>query len=437
MTQARQVVFILLAGAATLFSAGAQAQGTVGLEEVYRSALSQNYGLRSQQFTYKAEEEAVREAWAGVLPQVDATASYGTSEYTRDFDLQSSITDRDEHTRYDVSLDQVVYSKKTFEAIRRAYAGEKLAGAELKGRELEIGYAAVEAYLKVKSLEAEIAIIEEEQQSHQRRLSQLESMRERGFATRADTLDAQARIDEVIAELTGLQSDYRAAIKNLEAVSGLSLVNTELEPVNAEAWQKTPAVLQGPWQDLAVKNSAMLDQAEAEVEFADKTRDMESAGHWPELFVSARYTNNDTFATNLREETRVELQLRVPLYQGGAVSSRTRQAENRLEAARYEMRDTRNQVQVEVARITEDLQGSYSRIQALKAAEESANAALDAAEKGFIGGVRSLTDLLDSRNRLADIRRSITQEIFSNLVLQHELRQVAGTLSQSNLMTVD
>lgn len=434
MRQASRLMTFVLTGVTGLWSAAISAQESVNLADVYRSALEQNYGLRAQQHTYSAEKEGVREAWAGVLPQIDASASYGSTEYTRDFDRQSSITDREQHTRYDISLNQVVYSQQAFDSIGRANAGETLAGRELDGRRLDIGFAAIEAFLTAQSLVAEMAIVEDELASHERRLSQLESMRERGFASRADSLDAKARIDQVVAELQGLQSDFRAAVKKLEAVSGLSLSDKTLAPVRTDVWQRTPALLDSPWQEIAQKNSPLVQTASAGVVVADKTRDVEFAGHWPELYFNARYTNNDTFATNLREETRVELQLRVPLYQGGATASRTRQATDRLEAAKFELKDTRNKVQVEVARITEGLQGSYSRINALKTAERSANAALDAAEKGFIGGVRSLSELLDSRNRVSDIQRELTRETFSNLALQHELKRVAGTLSGADFV---
>lgn len=196
-------------------------------------------------------------------------------------------------------------------------------------------------------------------------------------------------------------------------------------------------LLQQDWEAVAAKNAAQMRRAKGELGYAEASREAARAAHWPELFLSARYTENDTFATNLRQETRVELQLRVPLYKGGGTSARVRQATARMYAADYAVRDTLNEVQVEVSRITEELQGSYSRIQALRTAENSAQAALEAAEQGFQGGVRSLNDLLDSRNRLSGIRRDITREVFSNATLQFELRQVAGTLALGDMIAVN
>jgi len=407
----------------------------LSLVAAYESALQRNFELKSQRYSYRAEEEGVREAWGEVLPQIEATASYGTSEYTRDFDLQSSVTDRDQHTRYDVSLNQVIYSERAFEAISRAKAAEELAEEQLETLGIEIGYTAVEAFLRARSIDAEKRIVEQEQSSHEQRLEQIGQMRQRGFASKADYLDARARLDETRAELAGLKHDYRAAVKNLEAVIGISLQGRELEPLSLELWKRTPSLLKTDWKAVAAEKAGAIRRARKELELAGATREMESGAHWPELYLSARYTNNDTFATSLREEARVELQLRVPLYKGGSTSARVRRAKQEQYAAKYMLRDAENQVGVEVSRITEELQGSYSRIKSLETAEQSAEAALKAAEEGFRGGVRSLNDVLDNRTRLSDIRRNLITEVYNNHILQFELYHVSGTLNEQEVRT--
>jgi len=408
----------------------------LSLTAAYESALQRNFELQSQQYSYRAKKAGVREAWGGVLPQVDATASYGTSEYTRDFDLQRSVTGRDEHTRYDVSLNQVIYSERAFEAISRAKASKQLAEEQLDTLSIKIGYTAIEAFLRARSIGAEKRIVENEQSSHEQRLEQIEQMRQRGFASKADYLDARARLDETRAELAGLKHDYQAALKKLEAVIGISLQGRELKPLGLDLWKRTPSLLKTEWKTVAAENAGAIRRARKELELARATREKESGAHWPELYLSASYSNNDTFATSLREEARVELQLRVPLYKGGSTSARVRRAKQEQYAAKYMLRDAENQVGVEVSRITEELQGSYSRIKSLETAEQSAEAALKAAEEGFRGGVRSLNDVLDSRTRLSDIRRNLVTEVYTNHILQFELYYVSGTLSEQEVRSV-
>lgn len=413
-----------------------QPQPLLTVAEAYQSALERNYALQSQEFIYRAEKEGVREAWGALLPQVEATAGYGVSEYTRDFDLQSSISDTDNHSRYDLSVNQVVYSRRTFKNLDRAKAMESLAADELHAYRLNIGYLVVEAFVQAAQLYAEALIIEKEVENHEKRLQQLDSMRERGFASRADSLDAQARIDEVRAEYTGLQSSYRAALKHLEAVTGLELDERQLSNIPSHAWQATPTLIERDWVPLALANSGDVQTARGELNVAEATHELERGAFWPELYLSARYTNNDTYATNLREETRVELQVRLPLFKGGSNMARARQAKERIHAGRYQLQDTENLVRVEIATVSEELRGSYSRIHSLRAAQESASAALQASERGFVGGVRSLNELLDSRNRLSRVERSLVEELHTNLLLQFKLRQTAGTLSAADISSV-
>lgn len=413
--------------------AGAEEPAPLTVQEAYSSALQRNYGLRSQEFLYRAEQQGVREAWGALWPQVEASAGYGVSEYTRDFDLQSSVTDTDSHTRYDIAVTQVLYSRRTFENVDRARAAQELSAEELEEFRQNIGYLAVEAYLEAARLKAESQVVEQEIASHERRFQQLESMRERGFASRADSLEAQATIDEVQAELSVLQSNYRAALKHLEAVTGLDLAQRELLNAPVNAWQGTPSLLGRDWTALALAHAGALQRAQGELRVAEATHAMEKGAYWPELYLSARHSNNDTFATNLREETRLEVQLRLPLFTGGSTTARVRQAKERIHSGRYMVMDTENAVRVEVARLTEELSGSYSRIQSLRVAQKSGAAALEAAERGFIGGVRSLADVLDSRNRVSRVERSLVAEVHDNLILQFQLRQISGTLSAADI----
>lgn len=412
---------------------GQVAATPLSIKEAWSSALEENRSLQSRQFIYLAEKEGIREAWGQLLPQIQATAGYGWSDYVRDFDRQGSVSDTETHDRYDISMDQVIYSRRILKNIDRAKAAETLAGDELKEFSLNIGYLAIEAYLEAAQLKAESEIVEKDIANHEKRLDQLLNMQQRGFASRADTLEAQATIDQTRAELSAIQSRYRAALKHLESVTGLSLQQRELIRAPAQNWRDTPALIQRNWVERALANSNAIKRAHSELGLAEASHKMEQGSRWPELFLSVRYNENDTFATNLREETRVELQLRLPLYTGGSTSARVRGAKQRMYAGRYDVMDTENAVRVEVSRITEELSGSYSRIGALQTAQESSTAALEVAERGFSGGVRSLNELLDSRSRLSQVERDLSNEIHNNLILQFQLRQVAGTLTTADI----
>lgn len=414
-------------------SAQQSSVAVIDLKQAYRSALQNNFSLKSQQAAYKGEEEGVTEAWGGVRPQLDATASYGESRFTRDFGVDQSITDTDEHTSYNVNLSQVVFSQRAFSEVSWAKASAGRSAVQLSGYELEIGFSAIESYLKNLSLAREIQVVEEEEASHARRMNQVQGLQQRGFATRADVLEARATLDQAGAALVGLRTQYQVARQNLSAVTGLPLAGTNLAPVDETLWKSTPSIVEKDWVSIALKNSRDLAVARAEIELAEASRSRARASHYPEIYLNARYSENDTFATNLREETRVEVQLKLPIYKGGSVSARSRQAAYRKEAAILDLQYRERAVRVEVTRLVEGLKGSYDQIVALGAARDSAIASLQAAERGFEAGVRGLTGVLDARGRLSSTERERLSAVYDNLKMQSELKRVAGVLEESLL----
>lgn len=409
-------------------------QELLGMVEAWQSALVNNQGLQSKEFLLRAEREGVREAWSALLPQIDAMASYGWSEHKRDYGRQmGKRTETDNPSRYDVGLNQVIYSREASRGITRARAAESLTEAELDAFRLHIGYLAIESYLDASRVRAEAKVVAGEVTNEERRLEQLESMRKHGFASKADTLEAQARLDETRAEQIALDSEYRAALMHLQAVTGIEMAGRDLRAVPVDAWRSTLLLLERDWVATALESSGELSRARSELKLAKESVKYAQSSHWPTLHLSARYNKNDTFSTNVLEETRVEMQLRVPLYKGGGTSARVRQAREKMHAGQYQVQDTENNVRVEVSRLSEELRGSYGRIRALQAADESAKAALDVAEQGFVGGVRSLNELLDSRTRLSRVQRSLVGEIHRNLAMQFRLRQLSGKLSQADV----
>lgn len=403
----------------------------MSLVEAYQSALARNLQLRSEQAYTDAERESVTEAWSTVKPQVDLVGGYGITRYKRESAFGPTIEDSDRNRRIDLSISQVIYSRQAFKGISRARAAEGRALADLESTRGDISLRVVEAYLDVVKLQRQIDVVNSERESHQRRLDQITGLLERGFATKAEKLEAQARIDEISARLIQFQNDHRVALQMLSQVTGQPV--EAAVAVNESVWQATPALLEAPWVKLALANAPNIGIAQSELALAEVTEEYETAGHYPELSLRARYTDNDTFATDLTEEARVELQLSIPIYKGGRTSARARGAAYRVTGAELKLEGERENVLTQVNRLQAVLQGSYSNIKALKTALSSNRASEEAAEEGFSAGIRNLNDLLDIRTRRSRIEQDLIEAIYANLLRQAELQYLGGELTAEDL----
>lgn len=399
--------------------------------DAYDSALVNNPELSSEEYYARAESAGVDEAWAAVKPQLDFSVGYGVTNYTQEYSFRSSEKGKDEHQRVDLTLSQILYSQQAFEGISRAARSEEKALTALQSKVSNVSLQLIAAYLDVVKYQRIIDVVRNELDSHQRRLTQVNEMLARGFSTRAQMLEAQARVDEISARLVRSENDHRVALQQLSQLTGAPVES--VQPVAERLWQATPDLLARPWAEMAVDSAPDVQVAEAELELAESNRRYETAGHYPELFIKGRYTDNDTFATSLVEEARIEVQLSVPIYKGGSTSARSRAAGYRVQGAEYALQNERKAIVTDVDRTMSELNASYSNVRALTVALNSNKASEQAADEGFRAGVRNLTELLDIRKRRSAIEQQLIEAIYLNLSRQYKLRYLAGQLDREDL----
>jgi outer membrane protein len=419
--------------AVTLLSVAmsAQAEPALTIQEAWDSTLENNLQLRGEYSYVRGEDARVDEAWAAVKPQVDFTAGYGRTWYKREVGLSNLEEGQDNPTRLDVGVSQVIYSRSAFKGIDRAERSVDKEQARLNATREQVGAESLAMYLEVNRLQRLVVVVDDELAGHEQRANQAEEMLDRGFTTKAEALEARSRVDEVRAQLVKLENQHRTALQKLQQLVGRPV--TRVTDVNEDLWRQTPVFLKADWQTLALGNAPRIQVAEAESRLAAAAYKVAAAGHYPELSLNARYTDNDSFATSLLEERKVELRLSVPIYKGGSTSARSRAARYREEGAEWLLASEREATTVEVQRLIAELNGSYNNIGALEQALRSARASEEAANEGFVAGVRNLVGLLDVRKRRSGIEQELIGAVYDNLSLRLQLLSLSGELSQGRL----
>ena len=135
--------------------------------------------------------------------------------------------------------------------------------------------------------------------------------------------------------------------------------------------------------------------------------------------------------------TTYSLQFTLPIYSGGATTSRVRQAEYRHRAARERLERTAR----ETERATRDsylgVMSEMSRVQALQQAVASARVALQATEAGYEVGTRTTVDVLDARRRLLDAETNYARSRYDYLINVLRLKLAAGVLEPTEVASVN
>ena len=174
----------------------------------------------------------------------------------------------------------------------------------------------------------------------------------------------------------------------------------------------------------------------------DEIRRVE-AGHLPTLDLVGSHTRADNIGSSSAGSgvetwtTTLSLQLNVPIYEGGAVLSRTRESRHLYEQSVADMETVRRSTQRQAHDAFLGVKSGISRVKALKQALASTESALAAVQAGFEVGTRTSVDVLDAQSDLFEARRNYASARYAYILDILSLKQAAGTLSEEDLMQVN
>ena len=184
------------------------------------------------------------------------------------------------------------------------------------------------------------------------------------------------------------------------------------------------------WTERAEGASPELQALRAQLEAARQEIEKAEAGHKPTLDAVAQWSrsSSDTVTSlNQRYDNKViGLQLTVPLYAGGYVSSTVRQAVAQAERAREALEAARRDLGVRVHREFKGVTEGVLRVRALQQAVMSAEQSVISNRKSFEGGSRTMLDVLNAEQQKTLAQRDLAQARYVYLVSRMRLQALAG-----------
>lgn len=131
------------------------------------------------------------------------------------------------------------------------------------------------------------------------------------------------------------------------------------------------------------------------------------------------------------------LQFSLPIYAGGSVTSRSREAGHRLDQAMQNEEEQRRLVKRQTREAYNSVMSGISRVKALKQAVVSNEKALESTEAGYEVGTRTTVDVLNVRRGLFSARRNYARSRYDYIVDILKLKQAAGTVSVDDLNRIN
>ncbi|MDR3221382.1 MAG: TolC family outer membrane protein [Candidatus Accumulibacter sp.] len=412
------------------------------LLQVYREALANDAGYAAARATVEAEREKLPQGLAGLLPTVSATAGSVWNDNRYHNDSQPSWQ-RDYNTHsYNISLTQPLFRWQNVVQYGQAKWQVAQAEAVFAQASQELVLRVAQAYLDVLYAQENLAAVRASKEAIALQLAQAKKNFEVGTTTITDTHEAQSRFDLATAQELAGENDLEVKRYALRVIVGKESGELKRLRADVELLPPQPTSME-KWAEAAENDSFQVQARQAALEVAQGEVERARAGHYPTLDVVANYGQSDTTSStsgssSLRTDARnIGLQLSIPIYEGGATGSRTREAIAKRGAAQSLLENARRAAVLDARQSFLGVVNGLAQVRALKAALVSGISALEANRLGYEVGVRINIDVLNAEQQVYVTRRDLAKARFDTLLAQLELKAAVGTLSEADLERIN
>ena len=149
------------------------------------------------------------------------------------------------------------------------------------------------------------------------------------------------------------------------------------------------------------------------------------------------YNSGGRFGANKNKADNIGLQLSVPLYSGGMVNSRTRQAAHQLDQELEKLVQAQRASQKNTRQSYLGVISGISQVEAFKQAVVSSETALQAVQAGFEVGTRTAVDVVTAESNLSQNKKDYARSRYDYLINTLKLKQAAGILSEDDIANVN
>ena len=425
--------------------AAAQPAAAAGLIQVFRDARAFDAQFAAARYALQAGLEKLPQGRSLILPTVSLSGNATNTRLDstpRDAALSFPFVRDVRAYGYNLAFSQPIYrAQNTLQygqaefQVRQAEALYGQAGQDLVVR-------VAQAYFDVLAAQDTLALVRAQKIAIGEQLAQAKRNFEVGTATITDTHEAQARFDLASAQEISAQNDLENKLRALQQLTGKSYDNLAGLRSDVKLSPPNPNSIQA-WAELAEKQGYPVQIQEAVTEIARLEARRNSAAHLPTLDLVANYgytsqtgSTLTTVGSNFNLGT-ISLQIAVPLYAGGALNSREREAAANFERSKQDLENARRTNALASQQTFLGVINGIAQVGALEQALVSSQSALDSNKLGYEVGVRINIDVLNAQQQLFSTRRDLALARYNTITSHLRLKAAAGSLREEDLEEVN
>ena len=405
----------------------------LSLNDAVETALKNNATVVTAEETRRIYKERVKEYWGTVYPQLTAGAQYTRNIESPSFFIGGTAYKTGLNNAYTagLNLSQVIWAGgKVSTGIKMARLYSDASDEQLKTAQKTISKTVKQIYYAVLLAKSMTGIQKESLDLARQHLATIDAEYKQGIASDLAVLRQKVEVSNTEPALTQAQNLYEEGLIDLKNLLGVD-PETEISLSDNLDCQSGPGNITELYKQ-ALMNRPEYRNQKYQLDLYNEMIKIERAGHFPYLsaFASRQFQGQSDSGfpgQGLQSwSTTAGLNLSLPLFSGGSVSSRTRQAKLQAEIARIDLNELERGIKIEVKKAWLSTAEASERLSSQTTAVEQARKALAATEVRFRNGLSSQLELNDTSLALNKSQTLYIQAMHDTCSADAELRWALG-----------
>ena len=417
------------------------------LLDIYNEALENDPTFKAAEYSYLADKEIVVQGRAALLPSITLSGSTNWNEYYQDDVLQQEYNSFSKSAR----VSQPLFRLDTWFNFKRSKSLTNAAEAEFAYEQQDLILRTAELYFGVlRAIDNLNAAISEEK-AIKKQLDQAQQRYEVGLSAITGVQEAQLAYDLSKAARINNEGNLFSAREALNALIGREIFSLDELGENLQISSPFPNSKED-WVNLALKNNYQLKASYLRKDAAKSNARSAASNHLPKIDIVGSGSDSETnqfnyegFSINgqgipvpaVTGRRNYAIQLSVPIFQGGAVSSRRKQAYSQYNQADENTLFTERRIIQEVRSQFSNVNTLVANVNAQKQAVISATSALEATQVGYKVGTRNVVDLLQAEKNLYSAEKNLANAKYDYILANLRLALAAGTIDPGDIIEIN
>lgn len=354
-----------------------------------------------------------------------------------------SSTSIKESYGWDLQLSQTLFNGNEIAKYRQSIYNSKAAEKNYNNAKEQLLYNVAENYFNLLLSNETIIAYTAEKISYEQQLKRAQALFDKGAATALDIHEAQAGYDSAVAQEIAAIAKRQILENQLNNYTGLD--SKQIEPISILN-QIDNYLLQvkkyslDEWQLIALENNHKYLAQKYTVNSQEEALKAAKNSRLPTLKGQIKYQDNqDTSSSNnykvrgKERNTTIQLQVNIPLFTGGDLSSKINEAINQYEATRAQLVAIERQIKLAIRQAYTESNTMYHQILAQERVFKSRQLQLKSTETGKIYGMRNHLEVIRARQGVTEAEQKLAEAKYKFLMAYLTLIKESGLELEKNI----